>query len=184
MTSDISVLRESVINYWHNNCTIHHLADKTIVIHNKRQNIVYVGGWNKETNLPHGKGKQYKSIGRCEKDGTASVNGVEYPYGKVSHKGSWNNGLYEGFGLHWYIDGTMYKGHWTLNKFDGFGTLYDTEKRMAQKGTWKKGVLFNGYGKIVNRQQKTYFIGNIENGYITSNGNFYNMYNSKKLNNV
>ena len=94
MNSDISKLRDSVNNYWHNNCDVYHIDDKrTVVIHKIRKTVVYVGEWNKLTNLPNGKGKQYKSIGKCDRDIGIYINNKLYLYGKVSHKGMWNNGF-------------------------------------------------------------------------------------------
>jgi hypothetical protein len=179
MTSDLSTLRDSVENYWHNHCDVFSINDDiTAVIHKIRNTVVYIGQWNMVTNLPHGKGKQYKSIGKCDRDEGLYINKKLYLYGKVSHKGIWNNGLFEGFGFHWYPNGTLYKGNWLENKPHGYGVFYNANKEIEQKGTWHKGMIHNGFGKKLCRNQ-TYFLGDIINGYITENGKFYNMYDNK-----
>ena len=127
--SDISEYRDSVIDYWRNRCmTIQISPTESIAINKNRQTIVYIGNWDCETGLPHGQGKQYKSIGKCERDNGYTIDCIFYPYGKVSHKGTWNQGIIEGFGLHWYSNGTMYSGNWKNNKPNGYGKLFNAKK--------------------------------------------------------
>ena len=106
-----------------------------------RNTVVYVGDWNFETNLPHGRGKQYKSIGKCDRDKGHTINGIYYSCGKVSHKGFWNNGIIEGYGHHWYPNGTMYKGEWKDNKPNGYGASYKADKTINQEGKWINGQI-------------------------------------------
>lgn len=179
MNAEISVLSRKAVEYWHNDCDIHHInPELTIAINKKRKTVVYAGNWDRNTNLPNGKGKQYKSIGVCERDGGYWVDDTFYSCGKVSYKGDWKHGNKEGFGYNWNLNGCMYKGNWVDNQYSGYGTLFDSNKNIIQKGTWKGGCIYNGYGKK-KLKDSIFFMGDIHNGYITSNGDYYNYYSEK-----
>jgi len=163
-------------SYWNDGCDIiPYERDMAFAINKKRGTIVYLGEWNFEKNVPHGNGKQYKSIGKCERDDGRVINDTYYPFGKILHKGYWNNGVLQGYGHHWFPNGTMYKGGWDNNKMNGYGIYYNSNKKIEQKGTWKDGNIFNGYGRKVFKN-KSYFIGDIHNGEITQNGKLFNKY--------
>ena len=172
--SHITDFSESVKNYWHNDCIVKKIENNNALVINKtRSKIVYIGGWDWKTNLPNGTGKQYKTIGKCLRDKSFIIENEEYYYGKISHKGNWKQGIYTGFGIHWYMDGKMYWGNWKNNKADGYGRLYDENKKIEQQGTWKDGKIYNGFGKI-NKSSKLLFIGEIANGHNTQYGKFFN----------
>lgn len=174
MTIDISVFKDKTTEYWHNGCDIYNIHSKlTVAVNKKRGTVVYVGEWDPKTNLPHGYGKQYKAIGRCERDGSYEIDGTgTFPCGKISYKGEWKMGNKDGFGYNWRLDGYMYKGTWSNNLYHGYGTLFCSDKEIEQKGTWREGRIINGIGKK-KLKNGTYFLGEISNGFITSNGAYY-----------
>ena len=183
MSSDFSDIRESVKKYWHNDCIIYYLSEKVfstpivVAVHKKRTKVVYIGGWDKNTQLPHGEGKQYKSIGKCDRDRSIYLEGKIITRGKVSHKGSWNQGFMEGFGFHWFPNGCMYKGEWKNNRPDGYGIFFDASKKIDQKGTWEKGEIYNGVGKKTYKNG-IYFKGEIINGIPTKNGEYFTRFDT------
>ena len=169
----ISVLNKKAVDYWHNDCEIYTInSNITVAVNKKRRTVVYVGEWDTKTNLPHGQGKQYKSIGNCTRDGYYHIDNTLFSCGKVSYKGEWKYGCKHGFGYNWISNGYMYKGNWENNQYNGYGTLYDSNKKVEQKGTWKNGNIFNGIGKK-KMKDNVIFLGEICNGYITSNGSYY-----------
>jgi hypothetical protein len=47
---------------------------------------------------------------------------LKNPDGKIEYKGNWKNGLRDGYGVRYYLDGSMYKGQFKDNKKYGYGT--------------------------------------------------------------
>ena len=116
-------------------------CNNVVVVNRNRNVIIYFGGWNYELDLPHGEGKSFKPYGISKRDGGETLEGIYYPYGKISYKGHFKNGALDGFGHKFFPNGILFKGFYKNNKANGYGTLFKANKTVWKRGLWVNGEL-------------------------------------------
>ena len=108
----------------------------------KNTQSVYLGEWDFNKNLKHGRGIQYWSEGSkyygywlC---GKANIKGKLIHHDGDIYEGGWENDQPNGKGKYIHSDGTIYEGDWKNDKQHGKG------KEIWPDGAWYEGDYLNG----------------------------------------
>ena len=131
----------------------------------------YEGEWN--NGKRHGYGKENaidNSVvyrGEWKNDmmdgvGVSILQPSRYPdEDQQTHEGEYKNGLQEGYGKYFHINGDVYEGEFKNDDIEGFGIL-NYNRRGIYKGTLKNNKK-NGYGKYESFDGSKSYVGSFKN---------------------
>ena len=132
----------------------------------KNTKSVYLGEWDYNKNVKHGRGIQYWSEGSKYNGywvcGKANIKGKLIHYDGDIYEGGWLDDQPNGKGKYIHLDGTTYEGDWKNDKKDGFGSFYWNNGKIY-KGNWKNGKK-HGEGEVYFPEEKIWKKGLWENG--------------------